>query len=228
MVVLIRCAFALTAILLTGYAAGCGRGGTEAAPATTEDQVHAQKERRPGDHRPNTNELDLDPRLPDKTTTYFDPEHRLRVRYPANWERARQTLTPRLKHDGGIAVGTVSFPPQSGQACSARPDLPQVEVGANDALVHMQIQPIKGAVAQKESPRFQLLEQVRPVEPDRPASGQVFPWGCLNRVGIAGVRTFFGFEGGVAYVTAVVGEDAPDSTRREALGVLESLRFEGS
>lgn len=194
-----------------------GRGAT----------AKVQQERGFGDRRPNITALDIKPTLPDKTVTYFDPEHRVRITFPAKWHRARQSLTPRLKEPGGIlAVGSNPLSPEPKKACSAAADLPQVELGRTDALVHVGLQAGAGVDGAPNRPRpFELLKQVRPVQSDRPASGQVFPWTCLDRVGIAGLWTVFRADRRVFYVTAVVGEGAPGSTRREVLGVLESLKF---
>lgn len=227
-------------LALSLAAPGCGKddGNNRASVVREQDRVRTTPERQraarqgPGAAaqdrgRRNTRKLDLKPWLPARTTTYKDRVHRVSITFPANWHRATESLTPRLKKPGGIlAVGTSPLRPAPGQACSREPNLPQVAVGPEEALVHLEVQPDEPASPSAiRPPRFRLLEQVRPVEPDRPAAGQVFPWGCLDRVGIAGLWTFFGADGRVFYVTAVAGEDTSERLRRTMLGVLDGLRF---
>lgn len=194
--------------------------GTRAAPDKSQGSDRS---------RPNTDEVDVAPNLPGATVVLTDPKTGVRMTVPADWHTTDQSLTPRLGGTAGsLAAGTSPLRPGPKEACSNSPDQPQVEIGPTDALVHVDVRASEDPSLAGERPEhFQLLEQTRPVEPDRPASGQVFPWNCLNRVGIVGVWTFFGDGGRVLYVTAVVGKDAADRTRSETLGVLESLNTRG-
>lgn len=157
----------------------------------TESAAASKENRRLGDSRPNTEELDLDGRLPNETVSYLDRKDRVRIELPADWYVARRNLTPRVAEPvGSLAAGTSPLRPDPNAACPGAPDQPQIEVGPRDALFHVRIEPDEGpAGAGKRPSHFRLLKQVRPADPDRPASGVVFPWSCLNRVGVVGVWT---------------------------------------
>ena len=217
--------------------AGCG-GAVEGSGDETQPEgqgvAASQRNTATGDRRPNTDELKVEARLPAEAVVHSDPKDGVKMTVPAQWNTTRRSLTPMLGNGtgggraGSVAAGTVRLRPDRGMACSDSPAQPQVEIGPTDALVHVGVQPNQNSAGGDGRPRpFRLLEQVRPVEPERPRSGQVFPWNCLDRVGISGIYTFFGADRRVFYVTAVVGEEAPDSTRSEVLGVLESLELRG-
>ena len=172
--------------------------------------------------------LDVEPWVPRNGIVYHDPKHRLRVTYPPSWHRARATLLPRMAEPGGIlAVGSFPLRREPRAACSGEPNQPEVEVGPNDALVLVEEDGQGRAdLAPTRPRRFRLRKQLRPVDPGDARGRQVFPWSCLNRVGIVGLWIFFGEQRRVFYVTAVVGESASSLIRSQTLAVLNSLRFD--
>jgi hypothetical protein len=68
------------------------------------------------------------------------------------------------------------------------------------------------------------MKQLRPTD-GRPPGTQVFPYTCLNRIGIVGTWNQFGDQGRALSVMAVVGEATSSTTRSHTLGVLNSLEF---
>ena len=176
-----------------------------------------------------TVELSTRGRLPAGSVEYTDRRHDLRVSVPPGWHRARRTIAPRLAKPADIlAVGNFLPRAEPEQACTSAPDSPQLRVGPRDALVFVTQERHPQAQSGLRQPtRFRLEKQIRPVGrggPDR-RPGQVFPWACLNRVGISGLWKPFWADGRVFYVTAIVGEAATRALREETLGVLESIEF---
>jgi len=168
-------------------------------------------------------------RLPTGSVEYRDREHDLRVTVPPGWHRARRSLTPRLAHPADVlALGNFAPRASPAQACTSAPDAPQLRVGTREALV---------LVTQDSNPEpppgpgqpdhYRLVKQVRPPGRGGPnrVSGQVFPWACLNRVGVSGLWTVVREDGRAFYVSAIVGKRASEEVRRQTLGVLDSLVF---
>jgi hypothetical protein len=172
--------------------------------------------------------LDVEPRVARDAITYRDRKHRLRVTYPSGWHRARANLIPRMAPPGGIlAVGSSPLRREPRAACSGEPNQPEIEVGPQDALVLVYEEGgARADLAPTRPRRFRLRKQLRPADPRDLRGGQLFPWTCLNRVGIVGLWTFFGEQRRVFYLTAVVGESASPLLRSQTLAVLNSLRFD--
>lgn len=204
---------------------GCGDSEASTVAQERSDQGDAADRQKPS--RPNTVKLNLDGHLPADAVTYTDTKQQVELTFPADWHRAKESLTPRRGGPGGsVAVGSTPLHPGPDKACSRAYDLPQVELGPTAALVHIDIRPGEDPSAAPKWPRrFHLLKQVRPVDPERPGAGQVFPWTCLNRVGVAGLWGYFRADGRVFYVTAVAGKATSKKTRSEVLGVLYSVEF---
>ena len=67
-----------------------------------------------------------------------DRAHALRVAVPRGWYLGRVSLTPTLAPPASI-LAAATFPPRADRrrACGLWPDMPQVEIGPKDALVHV-------------------------------------------------------------------------------------------
>jgi hypothetical protein len=193
-------------------AAACGSGDEPDRPSTTAPPAES---RRP----PGTVALDVAPRLPPGAVAYADRRHAVRVRHPTGWHRARANLTPRLAAPGTIlALG--NRPLRPGGGCSRAPDHPRVDIGPRDAAVFVEEEAnARADLAPARPRRLVLRRQVRR------GGERLFPWDCLNRVGIAGLRTMFRADDRVLHVTVVVGESAGARTQSHALGIAESLEF---
>ena len=224
---------ALAVALITAAIAACDsddgqqddRRASDAptAAADAPDRRRSPDRGRAGD----TVVLDVKPRVVRDAITYRDRKHRLRVTYPSGWYRARTSLIPRMAPPGGIlAVGTFPLRRKPRAACSGEPNQPEIEVGPHDAFVLVyEDGEARADLAAARPRRFRLRKQLRPVDPREPQGGQVFPWTCLNRVGIVGLWSPFGEHGRVFDVTAIVGESASSLVRSQTLAVLNSLRF---
>ena len=155
-----------------------------------------------------------------------DRAHALRVAVPRGWYLGRVSLTPTLAPPASI-LAAATFPPRADRrrACGLWPDMPQVEIGPKDALVHVgeELDAQPGRLPLRPR-RFRLLEQVRRSGFDEPVRS-VFPWRCLNRPGIAGVYSSFRAHGRLLHLTAVAGERTSRRVRGQLLGVIEGLRF---
>ena len=143
---------------------------------------------------------------------------------PAGWHRSRANLTPREAPPGPV-VTVANFRPRvdKRRACGSWPGLPQAGIGPRDALLHVseELDAQPGDLPARPA-RFRLLQQVpRPGPNDR---FSVFPWRCLNRPGIVGLRTWFRAHGRL-WLTAVAGERTSTRLRRTLLGIAQSLRF---
>ena len=173
--------------------------------------------------------LAVEPQMPAGARLYEDYERRVRVTLPTDWHRATAEVAPRLGLSGEVlAVGSFPIARSPHGSCSQAPDQPQVRVGPRDALVFVEEDThAHGDLAPLRPRRFRLWRQVGPFDPtpDAGRSG-IFPWGCLNRVGIAGLWTFFRDGNRVIYVTAIVGKAATAKTQSTTLAVLNSLMFQ--
>ena len=103
--------------------------------------------------------------------------------------------------------------------------MPQVRVGPRDALLHVEEQlDAQPGTRPRRPTRFRLREQLRRPGVDELVAS-VFPWRCLNRPGIAGLRESFRADGRLLHLTAIAGERTARRIRRELLGIAASLRF---
>ncbi len=207
---------ALAIALTTAAIAACDSNDGQqddrpASDATTPSADAPDRRRSPDRGRArDTVVLDVEPRVARDAITYRDRKHRLRVTYPSSWHRARSSLIPRMAPPGGIlAVGNFPLRREPRAACSGEPNQPEADVGPHDALVLVyENGQARADLAPKRPRRFRLRKQLRPVDHRDPHGGQVFPWNCLNRVGIVGLWAPFGEQRRVFDVTAIVGESA--------------------
>jgi hypothetical protein len=145
-----------------------------------------------------------------------DSAHALRVAVPPGWRRSRQRVTPRLAPTESSILVLTTFPVRvlGRHACTDSPGMPQVRIGAREALIHVQ----------------ELLDAQPGTKPRRPQVLRLRkqlrgPRRCASRPGIVGLRSWFRAHGRLIQVTAVAGERTSTRRRRELLGILESLRF---
>ena len=177
--------------------------------------------------RPSTVELPISPSRPDRVSRITDPQSRITITVPQHWRQLQANLTPELRTPRQLVAAGSLGAKRVGSRCSSAVDQPKVDVGRRDAFVHVSAtRPTSKPMHGPEGPKqWRLLEQVAPVSPEHPAAGQVFPWGCLSRVGIVGVRASYERRGRLVTVMAVAGEDTKRRTRRELLYAIESVRF---
>lgn len=181
----------------------------------------------PVDRRPAIRSVPLRPLLPPGSRVLGDRTHALRVAVPPGWTRGRESLLPGQALPSGsiLTVATFRARAEPRRACGNWPDMPQAEIGPRDALLHVEEELDAQPGSRPRRPkRLRLQEQLRVPRVNEPVAS-VFPWRCLNRVGIAGLRTSFRTHGRWLHVTAVAGEHTSRRRRRELLGILESLRF---
>lgn len=216
---------------LLALSGGCGDAGPTDTRAMGSAGYDADGDSDPTERDPsreetrdrrNTDPIELEAQLPPDTATAGDPRGRVQVTIPASWRLlGKPWLAP------GDGVLAVAAGPLTLGACSKAPDQPRINPDSDGAFLHVGLQAKQDPRAGGPQPRpWRLLRQVKPVDSDRPASGQVLPWKCLSRVGVVGRWTFFGAAGGVYYVTAFAGEGTSSETRRHLLGTMQSLEFE--
>jgi hypothetical protein len=173
----------------------------------------------------NARPLELGPLMPAGARRLHDGSRAVSALVPPGWHRTRANVTPRMADPRPI-VTVATFPARVARRaiCGSSPDIPHVELGADDALliVTEELGASPGHLPGRPA-RFTLLEQVR--RPGRDDRFSVFPWRCLDRPGIAGFRTRFRAHGRWLELTAVAGERTTRRMRRTLLGVAESLRF---
>lgn len=220
-------------MLLAINAIGCGGGdGASSEPVPTPTSNSANTTTSSGESHGRggrVKRLRIKPRMPPNPETYRDGKQDVRISYPRDWVRLRESLTPR-RAGAELAVSNSKIEVAPGAACSDAPDQPQVQIGPRDALIHLTSTADAGAGgpgSPKKPRRFSLFKQVRASDTEEPRGEQLFPWPCLNEAGIIGTTRFFGASGRLFDVTAIVGKSASERTVRETLGVLQSLRFYG-
>ena len=198
---------------------GATVAATVALAAATEDDPS-----RPAPPR-NARVLELRALRPADARTFHDRRRAVRVTAPAGWHRSRANLTPR-EAPAGPVVTVANFRPRVDErrACGSWPGMPQVGIGPRDALLHVSEELDAQPNDLPAHPaRFRLLQQVH--RPGRNDRFSVFPWRCLNRPGIVGLRTWFRAQGRLLWLTAAAGERTSTRLRRTLLGVAQSLRF---
>jgi hypothetical protein len=154
-------------------------------------------------------------------STFHDPARRFSVEIPAGWQRAREVVIPEVTNPREILV--VSTFPLDGLGEARGPFYDHVldHIGPGEGLVTVQ-ERLGHAVA---GPR---------VFPSRPAHfrlppGMPEPRGCghkRDRRPLRGWWIPFRAAGRDFYAQVVIGPRAPDSLRRDASRLLDSLCFE--
>ncbi|MEA2407144.1 MAG: hypothetical protein QOE69_1263 [Thermoleophilaceae bacterium] len=177
--------------------------------------------------RPASRALSLRPLVPPDARVVRDPARALRVRLPPGWQTFGGTLTPRLaaSYPGILVASTFDPGARPRRRCGSAPDLPETPIGPHDALVHLQeeLDASPGTLPRRPR-RLELREQLRLLRRNE-AGRNVFPWRCLNRPGIVGLRTWFRAHGRLIFLTAVAGEDTDTRRRRELLGIAQGVRI---
>ncbi len=176
---------------------------------------------------PATRTLMLSPLLPSRASIVRDQAHRLRVAVPSGWVRGDESLLPRMARPERSILALATFEPHAEprRACGNFPDMPHVTIGPRAALLHVeeQLEAYPGSKPTRPG-RFRLKQQTRRPGRNEPVAS-VFPWRCLNRVGIVGLWTSFRAHSRLMHLTAVAGERTSRRQRRELVGIAESLRF---
>jgi hypothetical protein len=176
---------------------------------------------------PASRTIPLSPFMPDGSLIVRDPARSLRVVVAPGWRVVREDLTPRLARSERDVLAVATFDPSARprRGCGPLPGMPQTPIGPRDSLLHVleELDAQPGRLPRREV-RVRLRKQLRVPEPDEPVRS-VFPWRCLNRPGIAGLRTSFRVHGRLMHVTAVAGEGTSTRRRRELLGMVRNLRF---
>ncbi len=148
---------------------------------------------------------------------YHDANHHFSVQYPATWHRAPQRLTPYLASPREIlSVGTGRLPSDGGR-CAQAPVNALEAVGASGALITL----LDAGSATREFARrpahFSLLpSQTHSELPD-----------CLprdRRPTIYWIR--FRDHMRAFYALVALGKSAPSRTQKQAVEILDSLRFQ--
>jgi hypothetical protein len=154
-------------------------------------------------------------------STFHDPAHRFRVKIPAGWQRARYVVIPEVTNPREILVVS-TFPPDGfGEPCGPFYDHVLSHMGSSEGLVAVQ-ERLGHEVA---GPR---------VFPPRPAHFRLpprrpKPRGCGRKGDRRPVRDWwipFRSAGRDFYAQVALGPRAPNSLRRDARELLDSLRAE--
>jgi hypothetical protein len=158
---------------------------------------------------------------------------------PWRWRLTSKTTTPAARSRGRRPA-----PSHCGRSCPLGHGR-SVRFGSRDRparLAPLRREPHTRARARRQHPRGRHVPctsraspRLRPLAGhaagrDRaarcaPSVASVFPWRCLNRPGIVGLRVSFRAHGRWLHLTAIAGERTSRRRRRELLGVGESLRF---
>jgi hypothetical protein len=176
---------------------------------------------------PASRALPLRPLVPPDAHIVRDSARALSVRLPSGWQTFGGNLTPRLAaaYPGILIASTFDPGARPRRGCGTAPDLPQTPIGPRDALLHVQEQlDAQPGKLPRRPQRLEVREQLRPLRRNE-LGRNVFPWRCLSRPGIVGLRTWFRAHGRLIFLTGVAGHDTDTRQRRELLGVAESLRF---
>ena len=147
--------------------------------------------------------------------TYDDSRHRFSVRYPKDWYRAAKRLTPNLEDPREIlSLGT--YPLRAGgDRCAQFPVNALEDLGPEDAFIS--IQERQDPTTERSGPRPRRFRILR----DDGSEGSFCVTGPRLDHWVP-----FKDSGRAFYALYVVGESAPEATRRDVRKVLESLSFE--
>jgi hypothetical protein len=146
--------------------------------------------------------------------TYRDQELGLAVRYPSDWHRAGERLTPQLRDPTEVlSLGT--FPLRvGGDRCSHMPVRALEDFGPTDAFISLQERehPVAGEFVPRRVFRA----------PDDTRTGRF----CVPDAQRADDWLFFGDSGRGFYAIVALGTEASPTTRRELVEILNCLEFE--
>jgi len=205
--------------LIAVLAAAAGAAGTALVTSSQESSGRPPKAA--------SHTLRLYPLMPDGSQIVRDQARSLSVFVPRGWRVVDEDLMPWLARSEADVLAVTTFDPRARprRGCGRAPDLPQTPIGPRDALldVREELDAQPGHLPRREL-RLWLREQLRVPDPDERVRS-VFPWRCLNRPGIVGLRRSFRVHGRLMHVTAVAGERTSTRERRELLGVVRNLRF---
>ena len=200
--------------LLTVGALGAAAGTSLAALALA-DGGPAREQAAREVREPASRILSLRPLVPSDARVVRDPAHAVRLTLPPGWQTFDGNLTPMLAPSlpGILAVATFDPGARPRRVWCSSPDLPQTPIGPHDALVHAyeELDAYPGDLPRRPR-RLKLRERA-------------FPWRCLNRPGVVGLRTWFRAHGRLIWMTAVAGERTSTRRRRELLGIAQGVRI---
>jgi hypothetical protein len=150
-------------------------------------------------------------------TSYHDARHRLTVRFPSAWRRARSSLTPALVAPREIlSLGTFPLRPEPATRCAQLPEPALRAAEAGDVFLTIQ---------ERGGERRPFPARPRPFvlsggqgSTAAACAGGTVPWRAYWVPFSDAGRSF--------YALAVIGERASARRRRELQRVLDGLRFD--
>jgi hypothetical protein len=148
--------------------------------------------------------------------TYRDESSGLEVRYPRDWYRSEERLTPLLADPKEIlSLGTYPLR-QGGERCVHYPVYALEDLGPEDAFISVQERapPFPAAGYPPRPSRFEL--------PTRAGTGGF----CVPSEQRLDEWRSFSDNGRAFYLLIALGEAASEETRKELLAVLNSLGFD--
>jgi hypothetical protein len=144
---------------------------------------------------------------------YRDVERGFAVRYPADWHRAQERLTPKLSDPIEVlSLGTFPLRP-GGERCSHMPVRALEDFGPRDAFVSIQERAKPGPGEFEPRPAFRAPTDLR--------TGRF----CVPDLERADDWLFFSDNGRGFYAIVALGTEASPQTRRDLVDVLNSLQF---
>lgn len=144
---------------------------------------------------------------------YHDPDAGLAVRYPEDWQRAEERLTPNL-HDPTEVLSLGTYPlRQGGDRCAHMPVRALEDFGPEDAFLSIQERATPGKGEFGPRPIFDV--------PDDRRTGRF----CVPDPQRADEWLFFTDQGRGFYAIVALGTEASPETRDELVQVLNSLQF---
>lgn len=159
------------------------------------------------------------PAVPTNWESYESDRWGYNVRFPRDWRRASQTLTPKVSDPRNIlALGTfpLRYRPTD---CEAFAGSAQADLRSRDVLITVQERGLDPESDWRTFPqrpaRFRLSE--------RTGAG---PSGCEGRSERDSYWIPFTDAGRHLYLFVAIGTQAPKHARRDALRVVDSLRFD--
>ena len=144
---------------------------------------------------------------------YRDPDRGLAVRYPADWHRAQERLTPNLSDPTEVlSLGTFALR-AGGERCSHMPVRALEDFGPSDAFISILERAKPSGGEFRPRPVFQAPTDLR--------TGRF----CVPDPERADDWLFFRDNGRGFYAIVALGTEASPETRRELVDVLNSLQF---